>query len=87
MINFAAIVHVSAQFDRNIVTLSNFSPSVSPGGYYTQILVGVFRWGSKSLTLNMTEKPKIALHCFIVFILGRDKELLRKAANARDNVC
>ena len=27
-------------------------------------------------------KPKIAVPCFIVFILGPDKELLRKAANA-----
>ena len=30
------------------------------------------------------DKPKIALPCFIVSILGPDKELLRKAANARD---
>ena len=27
------------------------------GSYYTQTVVGVFRWGSTSLTLNMKEKP------------------------------
>lgn len=30
---------------------------VRGGRYYTQTLVGVFRWGSSSLTLSMTEKP------------------------------
>ena len=51
---------------------------------YLQLHSNAWRMQCMWFYTPVYDKPKIALPCFIVSILGPDKELLRKAANARD---